>query len=82
MHAQASQYPQGTGLVRLLAHYVAGDISDAAWRRITNLLDAAAAAPHREALARFLEDALRDLGPGNVKLPKVDEAEELISEIS
>lgn len=66
----------------LFAHYVAGRIDDPVWREIMKILDADATPEgDREALANFLGDALRELGPEAVRVPRMEEVREMLTDL-
>lgn len=82
MHASLHQISgKATPAMSLLfARYVAGQIADPAWGRIMSILDSSdASADERVALASFISDAFQDLGPNEVKVPAVEEVEELVT---
>lgn len=64
----------------LFARYVAGQIGDPTWGRIMNILDSSdASGDERVALASFISDAFQDLDPDEVKVPAVEDVEELVT---
>ncbi len=70
-----------SGLVHLLYHYISGDVARPFMDRVMRLLDASDATTHeRTALAAFMDDAVKDLGPDELKLPRLKELEALLAE--
>lgn len=63
----------------LFARYVSGQIADAVWAQIMSVIDAdGTTEQERTALTAWVHDALEDLGPQVLKLPKVDEVQDLL----
>ena len=82
MHASLHQISSNAtpAMSLLFARYVAGQIADPAWGRIMRILDSSdASADERVALASFISDAFQDLDPSEVKVPAVEEVEELVT---
>lgn len=66
-------------LPMLLNRYIVGQITDASWQRVMNLLDVPdATSQERLALAAFFRDAIVELGADSVKIPKRGEVESLL----
>lgn len=64
----------------LFARYLAGQIPDAAWQQIMNILDAEGTSmEERVALASFLSDACGEVGPESVKVPRLEEVEDFVT---
>lgn len=69
-----------TAMSYLFARYVAGQITDPAWDEIMDLLDAEETTmEERVALANFISDAWQDLGPDEIKVPRVEEVKDLVT---
>ncbi|MEX0747528.1 MAG: hypothetical protein WED81_00190 [Rhodothermales bacterium] len=69
-----------TALSVLFARYVSGQISDSAWTQIMSILDADdTTMEERVALASFISDACRDLGPESVNVPKLNEVQDFVT---
>ncbi|ARA94196.1 hypothetical protein AWN76_014225 [Rhodothermaceae bacterium RA] len=63
----------------LFARYVTGQIADAVWTQIMSVIDAdGTTQQERTALTAWVYDALEDLGPQGLNLPKVDEVADLL----
>ena len=70
-----------SALPRLLTHYMMGRIADTTWHQLMSLFDAdAVSSQERLALARFVNDLLDDPGPKTFAIPRLDEAQELLTE--
>lgn len=64
----------------LFARYIAGQISEKAWRAFSDVIDSLdATLDERAALADFFNDAIEDLGLDAVKLPQQKEAEAMVA---
>lgn len=64
----------------LFARLLGGQLPAAVWARFVQAYDdAVATSEERTAYAAFLDDALRDLGPGAVALPKAEELTDLLA---
>lgn len=69
-----------TAMSLLFARYVAGQITDPAWEDIMDLLDAEETTmEERVALANFINDAWQDLGPEEIKVPRIEEVRDFVS---
>lgn len=82
MHAKLHtlQPTHSTPTSLLFARYVAGQISDPAWRQIMNILDATDTSnEERIALMNFISDACFDLGPDEVKVPQASEVHDFVT---
>lgn len=74
-----TRYGRPAVLPGLFLRYVTGDITEASWNAFMDALDTCdASRQEREAFARFYNDALSDLGPDAVRVPKLDELSDLI----
>ena len=67
-------------LSRLFKLYVSGRIDETPWKQLMQVLDASEATGHeREALAGFFADAVTELEPNMLKLPRAEEASEFLT---
>ena len=74
------QSTRSSALRLLFTLYISGKIADTMWMQLMQIFDTYAAnADEREALALFFMDAFRELGPESTKIPKEQEAIELLS---
>ena len=72
--------PHKSALRILFSLYLTGRIADTLWRQLMAVLDACTGKPEeREALARFVMDSFRELGPESTKIPKEEEVQELLT---
>ena len=68
-------------LPRLLELYVSGQITETSWSRLMGVFDDhTLSKPEREALATFYSQAVGELGPDKVNMPKPHETLDLLTE--
>lgn len=80
MSDTASPHRQ-SGLAHVLHRYITGDVARPFLDRVMRLLDASDATPtERSALAAFMGDAVRDVDPARLKLPRLKELEMILAE--
>lgn len=77
-----SSFNVSNRMPHLFARYIAGQITERAWRAFTEVMDSLeSAAEERVALADFFHDAIEELGLDAVKLPRRQEAEEVVAAV-
>jgi hypothetical protein len=70
-----------SALSTLLTRYVAGQIGDTTWERFMEIFDTGEATQQeRLALAAFYSDALEEMGVRAIKVPVLEELQELLAE--
>lgn len=80
--APRSVAPRSSALTLLLARYVSGQFSRQAWTQLMTLLDLNdMTAQERLALAMFFDDVMDEADQGSLKVPAIEEAEALLTEI-
>lgn len=77
--ATVSLRARHTAFPALLARYVRGEIGESVWNPLMHLMDEAdVSSTERMAYARFVNDVVREGGPGALFVPKEDEARDLL----
>lgn len=76
-----ARHPHSLSALSLLfARYVAGQITEPAWKQISSIFDAGlVSADERVAFASFISDACSELGPDSVKVPRPEEVEDVLT---
>ena len=69
-------------LTSLFLRYVTGQIAEPTWKQLSRFVDSVATATpeEREAMAAFVNDAVAHLGEEAVKLPTLNEAQDVLAE--
>ena len=72
--------PRKSALRVLFSLYITGRIAETLWRQLMTVFDTCTGKPEeREALALFVMDSYRELGPESIKIPKEEEVQELFT---
>lgn len=78
-HPQLHATRQDSALPRLFAMYVTGKIAEASWTDMMNAIDEGVETPEeREGLAKYFADACAEAGPEAMKVPALDEIQDLL----
>jgi len=70
-------------LASLFVRYVTGQIGESTWASFSHCVDGIrrVSREEREALAAFLNDVSSELGPEMVRVPGIEEAEEVLQHV-